>query len=125
MVYGQWDEPRDVQAGVAKALAREELVARDGGRAWRMPRQTELFGDARGDHRRPVADDDDPVDRSSLRRLENRGGRCILVVKPNRNRAVLPGILDQVTPIRREDKLHPKPLGGLTKRARLVAGSGR
>jgi len=70
-------KPRDAQARIAKPLAREELVARDGGRAWRMPRQAELFGDARGDHRRPVAHDHDPVDRSSRRHLEDRGGRCV------------------------------------------------
>src|SRR5437762_14085519 len=115
MVYGQWDEPRDVQAGVAEALAREQLVARDRGRRRLMPRQAESFGDARGNYRRPVADDHNPGDRSSLRRLENCVSRRVFVIKPDRNRAVLPRILDQVTPIGGEDELHPKPLGGLTK----------
>ena len=92
---------------------------------WRMPRQAEPLGDARADHGRAIADDEQAVERTHRGRLENRRDRGVLVVKPDRNRLVLPRILDQMTAIGREDELHPKPRGGIAKRARLVSGRRR
>jgi hypothetical protein len=57
--------------------------------------------------------------------LEDRRHRRVLVVKPDRNRLVLPGILDQVTPIGAVDKLHPEPFGRVAERARLISGCRR
>ena len=52
--------------------------------------------------------------------VENRRHRRVFVVKPDRNRLILPGILDQVTPIGGVDELHPHPFGRLAERTRLI-----
>ena len=91
----------------------------------RMPRQAEALGDARGDHRRPIADDEQAVDRPGSGRPRIAVHRRVLVVEPDRNRGVLPRILDQMTAVRREDELHAKPSRRLAERAGLIAGRRR
>ena len=76
-------------AGRRRAAARASLlVARDRGGRRRMTRQPERLGDARRDHRRPIADGEDAVDRplrapprrsprrSCLRRRSGSESRC-------------------------------------------------
>ena len=79
-LVGIWDsgfdrngtKPRHGEAGVAQALARALLVARSGGCGRWMPRQAERIGDARRDHRRAIADDEDAVEWTIGRRHQNR-----------------------------------------------------
>ena len=85
-----------------------------------MARQPERLHDPRADQRRPIADDEHAVDGTSAGSVENRRDGRVLVVKPNRNRLVLPRIVELVAPIGREDKIHAKPHGRVTKRPRLV-----
>src|SRR5262245_35012553 len=86
-----------------------------------MAREAERLRRARGDHRRPIADDDDAVEGAILGGRENGGYRRCFVVEANRDGAVLPGIVDQVTAIGCKDELHAKSSRSLAKRTRLVA----
>ncbi len=86
-------------------------------------RQAERFRDSRADHRRPIADDQHAVDRRGLRRFDDRRNRRgLLVGEADRDRIVLPRVFEQMTPIGREDELHPEPLRRFAEGARLVAG---
>ena len=58
-------------------------------------------------------------------RGHNRVDGRVFVVEANRDRAVLPGIVDQVAAIGREHELHAQLLGGLAERPRLVSRSRR
>ena len=115
------EEPGHRQAGVAEPLARQLLVPRGGRGVRRMPRQAET--PRRRARRSPSADRRRRARRRSGRvggRLEDRGDRRVLVVEANRDRVVLPRILDQVTPIGREDELHAEP----RRRPRRTRASG-
>ena len=133
MADGGWlmvDRPRERTRvpgrPASRRRSRVSSLCRGRGRALDgMPRQPELSSDAGRDDGRPVADDDQAVERPGGSRLEDGGHGRVLVVEADRNRVVLPRILDQVTPIRREDEFDPEPRGGVTERARLVAGRRR
>jgi hypothetical protein len=110
MVNGQpGNEPGYGQAGIAETFARAQLVSGRGRAFNGMPRQPEVPGDAGCDDGRPVANHDQAVERPDGGRLEDGGHRGVLVVEADRNRLVLPRILNQVTPIRREDEFGPEP----------------
>jgi len=114
-------KPRHEKPGGAKAFARQLLVTSGHGCFRRVPRQPQRLRDARGDHRGPVANGHDAIERLRLRDVDNRRDRCVLVVESDRDRLVLPRILDEMTPIGRVDKLHAEALGRLAKRPCLVA----
>src|SRR5437870_11321576 len=97
MVDGQGFEPRHRETRVAEAFARALFVAGDRGGLRRVTRKTERLRDARGHHGRPVADREETIERSAR---QNRGDGRVLVVKANRDRAVLPRVVDEVTTIR-------------------------
>ena len=90
-----------------------------------MPGQAETLRDACADDRRPIADHKQAIDRTGGGGLQDRRHRRVLVVEPNRNRGVPPRILDQMTPIGREDELRANPVRRVSKRTRLVAGRRR
>ena len=90
-----------------------------------MTGKTEPLGDARGDHRRPIADRDDAVDRRRPGGVDDRLDRRVFVVKPDRNRPVAPGIVEHVAAIGGKDQLDAEALGGLAERARLISGRRR
>ena len=49
---------------------------------------------------------------------------AILVVEAHRDGGVLPGIVEHVAPIGREDELDAEPLGRFAEHARLISGGG-
>ncbi len=114
------DEPRDRQPRVAQTFTRLLLVARDHRGAGRVASQTQPLGDARGNHRRTVADRDQAIERRRPGGVDDRLDRRVFVVKSDRDRAVPPGIVEHVTAIGGEDERHAETLGGLAKRARLI-----
>ena len=124
-VDARGDEPGDGQPRVAQAFARLLLVARDDRGAGRVTGQTQPLGDARGNHRRPIADRDEAVEGRRPGGLDDRLDRRVFVVKPDRDRAVPPGILEHVTAIGGKDQRHAEALGGLAKRTRLIPGRRR
>src|SRR5437764_10148496 len=124
MVDGNRRKPRDGQAGVTQSLARSEFGPGDRGRLRRVARESERPRDMRGNHRRSIADDEqapDGVIRLLARGGKNRVNRRALLVKADRDGAILPRVLEHVAAIRREDELHPESLGGLAERTRLVS----
>ena len=90
-----------------------------------MTGKTQPFGDARGDHRRPIAHRDEAVDGRHPRGFDDRLDRGVFVVKPDRDRAVAPGILEHVTAIGGKDQCHAEALGSLAKRTGLISGRRR
>ena len=118
------EKPRHEQVAVAQTLARQQLVARDGRGHRLMAREAQRLAHHRRDRRRTIADDEDAVDGIRAGALENGLDGTILVVEPHRDGGVLPGILEHVAPIGREDELDAEPLGGFAEHARLVSGGG-
>ena len=118
-------KPRHRQTGVAKPLARALLVARDRRGLGGWPGSPSASRDARGDHRRPVADREDAVERRARAAATIAADRAVFVVEPDRNRLVPPRILEHVAPIGREHQLDAEPLGRLAERARLISGRRR
>ena len=90
-----------------------------------MARQTERLGDARGNHRRAVADREHAVNGLIARNVEDRCDRRQLVMEVNRDGLVLPRIVEDVTTIGRKDELDAHTFRGLAERAGLIAGCGR
>src|SRR5919204_2540141 len=106
MANGRWliadvnrHEPGHWQAGVPKAPAHHLFIARGGRRFRRMPRQAERLRDAGGDHRRPVADDEDAVDLLRSRALDNRGNGSVFIEEADRNGSIAPWVVDLVAPV--------------------------
>jgi hypothetical protein len=96
-------------------------VTRDCSAFGGMPWQAERVRDPRANHGRPIAYDQDPVERPRARSTDDRRHRSVLLVKANRDGLVLPRIVEHAAPIGREDELHSKPLGCFTERARLIS----
>ena len=115
------DEPGHRKACGLEPLARALLVPGDRRCLGRVPRHSEGVGGARPDHRRPVADDQDAIERAGAGGREDLGDGGRLVMEPDGNRLVAPRIFDHVAPIGGEHQVNAQPLGRLTKRTRLVS----
>src|SRR5690242_14614316 len=113
MAEGYGKEEGYRKAGGAEPLARAQFVGGDRRSFRRVPRDAQRLRGARGDDRRTIADDDDAVDWTIGGGVEDRAHRRLFVVEANRDRAVLPWVLDQVAAIGREDEFHAELLGGV------------
>src|SRR5687768_12846278 len=85
-----------------------------------MPRQSECLPDASREHRRPVANRHDAVDRCLTTRSTHRLDRPRLVVEAHRNRLVPPGIVDAIAPIAGKHQTNTQRIGRFSERPDLI-----
>ena len=119
-------EPGHRQAGVAQPLARQQLVARGGGAAGGMPGRPSAS--QRRAPRSPSAGRRRRARRRSASRPRPRAIASTdarLVVEPDRNRRVLPRILEHVAPVGGKHQIDPEPFGRVAERPRLISGRRR
>jgi hypothetical protein len=123
MVDGHGNEPGYGQARIAETFARAQLVRAAAAPSTGCGNPSPATRAAMTVGRSPTTIRPSSGLTEADSRMAATGG--VLVVEADRNRLVLPRILNQVTPIRRENEFGPEPRGGVTERARLVAGRRR
>src|SRR5262245_9374289 len=125
MVEGEWNECGNGQTGSPHALARAQFVGRGRRSLRRMPRNAQRLRRTGGDDRRPIADNEEAVERAIGGGRENGGDRRVLVIKADRDGAVLPGVVNQVAAIGRKEEFDAKASRSLAEGSRLITGGGR
>ena len=88
-------------------------------------RAAQHFSHAGGNHRRAIADGDDAVDRPRPDRVQDLRDGGVLLVKPDRNRPVAPGISQDVTAVGRVDQIDAEMRGGVFEGAGLITRGSR
>ena len=123
---GTTREPRRRQAGGAKRLARAQLAdaARDGLR--RVARAAAAPPRPARQHGRPIPHRHHAGERSLGRgRRGCASSEAASSMEAHRHRRILPGIVERVAAVRREDQIDAEPRRGVVERPQLVAGRGR
>ena len=121
-VRGEIDrsKPGSGQAGIAQPLTGQSLAARDRDRRERVPGQVEHLARGRRDDARPIPHGEHAVDRLLDRGPRDGLDRRALMVEPDRQRRVLPRIVQDVAAIGGKHQIHAKPFSRVAKRSGLI-----
>jgi hypothetical protein len=115
----------DRESRGCEQLAHPVFVAAGDHGGLRMPLEAELCGRAGGEDDWPVGYGHKTADRSAFRRVTDRLNRELGIIEADSNRAVSPGIIEDVAAVRREKQFDPERPRGVREGLHLITGGRR